>query len=210
MEDTLTYLRSMVVYDHHILQMLDQEHRGREDLQPFIEPEIGKLLSLLIRMNHVKRVLELGTGIGYSTIWIACALRETGGRIVTIDNHRRTNCEARSMFAQAGCDDIITLIEASAEEVLPEMAQREAGTYHMVFQDGGKQSYPLVYEDVCTLLAPGGILIADDVLFPAEKDVRRGLKKPIEQFTAMLLKDSRFYTSVLPIGHGAAVSIKKG
>ncbi len=210
MDERIGYLRELVVYDLELVEILDREHRGRDDLQPFAEPELGKFLSLLVRMKSMQRVLELGTGIGYSALWVAGALRETGGNITTIDNHHRTNQEARKFFAMSGLGEIIHPIEASIEQLLPVMAQDSPGTYDMIFQDGGKYLYPLVYESVYTLLSPGGILVTDDVLFPVEGAVRKGLKAPVARYNEQLMHDSRYCSSMLPVGHGITVSLKIG
>ncbi len=191
-----------------LLEELDREHRGRDDLQPFVEPEIGRFLALLVRMKQMKRVLELGTGIGYSALWIASGLVHTGGTVTTVDNHERTGREAAEMFSRSGVGSCIIQKSGDIREVTSLLARNIPSSLDMVFQDGAKQLYPQVLEYIYTLLIPGGILVTDDVLFPVEKDVRRGLKAPVDLFNRMIRDDQRFVTSVLPVGHGLMISWK--
>jgi len=208
MDKKHAYIRDRIVYELPVLKACEQ-HRQRDDLQPFVEPEIGKFLALLVYSSSARRVLELGTGIGYSTLWLAHALDQIGGTVTTIDNHQRTHAEAVNNFARSGLQHAICPIQGSIEEVLPDMCRKSPGSFDMIFQDAGKHLYPLMYENVYTLLAPGGILVTDDVLFPVEQSVREGLKRHVEAFNEILLADERYYTSVLPAGHGIAVSWKR-
>ena len=207
--DYRSYLMQHIPYDLPILEEIDRFHRGRFDLQPFIEPEIGRFLALLVRMNRMKRVLELGTGIGYSAIWIASGLITTKGELTTVDHHERTGREAEEFFSRSSVGSCINRRQGDILDVLSLLARQSPMSMDMVFQDGGKQLYPRAVDDICTLLKPGGILVTDDVLFPVEQDVRTGLKDPVDRFNCMIREDRRFYSAMLPVGHGVMISWKQ-
>lgn len=187
---------------------MDSDAGSRIDIQPFIEPEIAKLIGLLIRLTAPQRVLEIGTGIAYSTIWIGQALRETGGTLTTIDNHPRTIVEARKNIEEAGLSDIVEVRYGDAQQQISSL-KREGLHFGVVFQDCGKSVYNIVYEDVYDLLEPGGLLISDDTLMQFDPAVRKGLGAYIEAYNERLFSDPRFYSVLLPVGQGIALSWKK-
>lgn len=211
-EDVYTqYIRQFISYDNELLRTLDADHRDRFDVQPFVEQETAKLVALLIRSQNMKKILELGTGLGYSAIWIGEAVKATDGGLTTVDNHPRTSKEARANILSAGLEGYVTCLEKDIEQYIPELAEQkvEQESYDLIFQDSGKYLYPLMYEDVYRLLKPGGLLITDDTAFPVE-DVRNGLKRHVELYNTVLFSDSRYYSTLLPVGHGLAVSLKLG
>ncbi|MBL7006453.1 MAG: O-methyltransferase [Spirochaetia bacterium] len=207
---TRSYLYSFLSHDIMLTEQLEQDAVLRSDIQPFVERETAKLISLLIRVTHAEKVLELGTGIGYSTIWLGGAVKEVGGggKLITIDNHERTGQEAKDNIEKAGLSEFVDQRFGDAEQVVPELAETESGTYDMIFQDCGKYLYPLLYEDLYRLLKPGGLLITDDTLFLVNTTIRKGLGKYIDTYNKQLFSDTRYYSTMLPVGHGFAVSMK--
>ncbi len=204
------YLYSFLTHDNNITEQLEQEAGTRDDIQPFVERETVKLISLLIRLTGAKLVLELGTGIAYSTVWLAEAVKAVGGKLVTIDNHIRTGIEAAVNIDKAGLSDVVELKQGDAGILVPEMARSKHAVYDIIFQDCGKYLYPLLYEDLYSLLKPRGLLITDDTLFRINTDIRQGLGKYIDTYNQKLFSDNRYYSTMLPVGHGFAVSLKLG
>ena len=205
--DKEPYLYSFLEHDNPVTEILEQEAESRDDIQPFVERETARLISLLIRVTKAKRVLELGTGIGYSTVWLGEAVRATGGTVTTVDNHQRTGVEARETVEKSGLEEHVILLQGDAEELIPMMVAR-GDAYDLIFQDCGKYLYPLLYDDVYQLLKPGGILVSDDTLFRVDASVRKGLGRYIDEYNKRLFADSRYYSTLLPAGHGVAVSYK--
>jgi predicted O-methyltransferase YrrM len=203
---------SFLTHDVLLTEKLEQEAESRNDIQPFVERETAKLISLLIRLTGAKKVLELGTGVAYSTIWLGNAVKEagSGGKLITVDNHERTGLEAKANIEKAGLSSVVDQRQGDAETIVPELALDESGAYDIIFQDCGKYLYPLLYEDLYTLLKPGGLLITDDTLFRVNSDVRKGLGKYVDTYNKQLFADSRYYSTMLPVGHGFAVSLKIG
>jgi predicted O-methyltransferase YrrM len=208
-ERMMGYIRSLISYDHGVLKTLEADAAVRDDIQPFIEPELAKLLGLLIRLTRAERILELGSGIGYSTIWLGMAARAVGGTVTAIDNHERTSAEARRHIAEAGLSDLIELRQGDVQQILPELVQQRQ-QYDLIFQDCGKSTYNEVYEDVYALLRPQGLLFTDDTLLQFDPQTRKGLGVHVDRYDRRLFADSRYYTTMLPAGQGVCLSLKQG
>lgn len=206
--DSLAYMYGFLRHDNPVSAELVKDARTRDDIQPFVELETARMLSLLIQALHGKRVLELGCGIGYSTIWIAEALRLTGGTVLTLDNHERTSREALEHIRDAGLESFVELQVCDAALRVPELAREIPGSFDVIFQDCGKYLYDILYEDVYTLLRPGGLLVTDDTLFKTERSVRKGLGEHVDRYNRRLFNDPRFYSTMLPAGHGVAISLR--
>jgi len=201
------YRLKITTYDNAFLADFDKNSRKQReyvDLQPSVDPQSGHLLSFIVRLIGAKRVLELGTSIGYSAIWLASALKESGGELVTIDNHPRTSIEARENFKSSGLDGYINFINEDAEVAIDGL---EPG-FDLIFMDCGKALYPLLLDKFHSLLRVGGVLAVDDTLFPVEHGVRKSLTEKVDSFNQQLKSDCRFYSVVLDIGHGLTLAYK--
>ena len=175
-------------------------------------PEVGQFLSLLVRLTNASRVIELGTFMGYSALWMATAL-PPGGRILTIDINRQWNEVARRHWREAGMED---RIEARLSPGLVELERLlgdgGAGQYDLAFLDADKRNYPAYYERLLLLLRPGGLLVADNVLWDGH--VLDTTLDPqgvgIQRFNAQLAEDPRVRVSMLPLGDGLTLAVKNG
>lgn len=198
------YLRMFIDRDNPLMKELEAQSLGRDDVQPAVEPELGRFLGLLIRLTGAKRVLELGSGVGYSSLWLGEAVKVTGGKVVTIDNHQRTHEEVLDNIKKSGLESYIEPVFGDAEEVVPSL---ESG-WDLIFQDSGKYLYPLLYEKVVSLVRNGGLIIADDTLFKVNGNVRKGLGRYTDEYNKLAFSDSRLYSAILPVGHGVTLSYK--
>ncbi len=207
-ENRQRYLNDHFRYDHPFNRQYDQtvrEQRQYVDLQPAITPQAGRLLAFLIRLMNAKRVLELGTSIGYSAHWLASALETTDGKLITVDNHPRTVKEAKTRFENSGLSDRIELIQSDVEKVIPTLAR----PFDLIFVDCGKAFYPSILKELYPLLKVGGVLAVDDTLFALEPQAREGLVQKVEEFNRLLNEDPRFYSLMLDIGHGLTLAVKQ-
>ena len=202
------YLRSFITSDNSIIDRIEKESVGRDDIQPFVEPETGKFLSFIIKLTNASTVLELGTGLGNSSIWMGEALKEKNGKLFTIDNHPRTRGEAAKNISDSGLDNIVTMLFGNAEDIIESMCKDGKLLFDMVFQDCGKYLYPLLYEKIITLVRPGGVIIADDTLFYVNPRVRKNLGKYMDQYNKIVFADKRLYSAIIPVGHGLTLSLK--
>ena len=202
----LDYLRSFISRDLEILNDLEGSSHGRDDIQPSVEPELGKFLGLVIRLTNAKKVLEIGSGVGYSTLWLGEAVKVTSGKVVTIDNHERTHKEVIRNIKNAGLENWVEKKLGNAEELIDTLSDG----WDIIFQDGGKYLYPVLHDKIVNLTRDGGLIIADDTLFKVNPDVRKGLGEHVDLYNKMVFADTRLYSTILPVGHGVTVSLKLG
>ena len=125
-----------------------------------IAPENGQFLSILIRSIQAQNVLEVGTSNGYSTIWLAAALKETGGRLITLEFDRKRAEEAQAHLQEVKLDSIV---EVRIGDALNEIPKCDA-TFDLVFLDAEKNEYRRYLELALPNIRPGGLIVADDTI----------------------------------------------
>ena len=131
-----------------------------------LEPDTGRLLALLVRATAPRRVLELGTSNGYSTIWLADALRSVGGRLVSVDADPKRSALAAGNLERAGLAD---LVELRVEDAAGTLRSSATATWEMIFLDAGRPAYADYWPDLVRTLAPGGLLAVDNVVSHAQE-----------------------------------------
>ncbi|MCK5198457.1 MAG: class I SAM-dependent methyltransferase, partial [Spirochaetales bacterium] len=176
--DRFEYLRSFINRDSEVLEDMEDSSLGRDDIQPSVEVELGKFLGLIVRLTNAKKVLEIGSGIGYSTLWLGEAVKATSGKVVTIDNHERTHKEVVKNINDAGLGRWVEKKLGSAEDLIYNLEDE----WDIVFQDGGKYLYPVLHDKIVTLTRDGGLIIADDTLFKVNTEVRKGLGDYMDEY----------------------------
>ena len=156
-----------------------------------VAPNQGKLLHLLVRVTGARRVLEIGTLGGYSTIWLARGM-PAGGRLVTLEYEPRHAEVARENVARAGLADRVEVRVGAALETLPLLAGENGAPFDLVFIDADKQGYAEYFDWALRLTRPGGLIIADNVIRkggvadPASSDDRvRGIQRFFERVAAV-------------------------
>src|SRR5438105_5018284 len=155
------YLASL---NHVSDAVLDEVRRAGEDQDlPLIGREVGALLRVLATAVRAARILEIGTAIGYSGIWLAGAL-PPGGMLLTMEMDSERARVARENFARAGFADRATVVIGDAQRMLAKMS----GPFDLIFQDGDKQLYTPLLDRLVGLLRPGGLLVTDNVLWDGE------------------------------------------
>lgn len=163
-----------------------------------VTPNQGKLLELLARVQGARRILELGTLGGYSTIWLARAL-PAGGRLVTLEAEPRYAEVARVSIARAGFGDVVEIRVGPALETLPELEAEGAGPFDLIFIDADKGNYPGYFSWALKLSRPGTLIIGDNVvrdgaiLDPDADDPSGGNEtiKGVRRFYEMLAAEPR-------------------
>ena len=202
------YLDQFVEFTNQHNKEIYYANQGRDDIQAPVEPEIGRFLAFLVKITGAKLVLELGTGVGNSAIWLAEALKEQGGMLYTVDNHPRTWTEACENIEKSGLKDTITMIHSDADEAV-RMLREQNLEFDIVFQDCAKYIYTVIYEDVAALVRKGGIIVADDTMFPVCQNIRENLGRHMDRYNRQIFADKRFFSTMLPIGHGMTLSWKR-
>jgi predicted O-methyltransferase YrrM len=164
-----------------------------------ISPGQGKFLYLLARLCGARRILELGTLGGYSTIWLGRSLGAEG-RVVTLECNPQHAEVARANLARAGLADRAEVIVGPALETLPQIAARGDGPFDMVFIDADKDNYPEYLQWALRLTRPGGLILADNVVRGGgvlDGDSRDAATRAVRAFNAALAGDPRVEAIVL-------------
>ena len=199
------YLYSLLPPRDEVLTEIEAEAAKRDI--PIVGPAVGRILYQLALMIGAKTVFELGSAIGYSTIWWARAVGE-GGRVIYTDGDRKKAEEARRYFDRAGVSGRITLHTGDALEFLSEQKQE----YDIIFNDVDKEDYPRVFKLVLPRLRKGGLFVTDNVLWSgrvAQKDPSEASTRAILEFNRLLYGSPDLFTTILPIRDGVAVAVKK-
>ena len=178
---------------------------ARRDI-PIVGPAVGRILHQLALMTDSKNVFEMGSAIGYSTIWWARAVGE-GGRVFYTDGDRKNADEARGYFQRAGVADRISVHVGEALELLSEQKQQ----FDIIFCDLDKEDYPRALRLALPKLRKGGLFVADNVLWSgkvAQKNADEASTKAIQELNRLLYTSGELFTTILPIRDGLAVAIK--
>jgi predicted O-methyltransferase YrrM len=191
--------------------MREIELKARERYIPIISPEIGQLFSVLIKSVRPKRILEIGTAIGYSTIWMARAAGPTV-EVVTIEIDEERAREARENFQHYNLENRINLKLGDALEIIPYLHRK----FDFVFIDAAKGQYLNYLELLMEIVPAGGLIIADNVLYRGYVRGRKSIKHKhrtmvnvLREYLETVTDHHLLETSVLPVGDGIAISVKK-
>ena len=209
-EYTTEYVRALVPERNALLRELEAFAKDEENHVPIVQPEVAQLLATLINIRKPKRILEIGTAIGYSAIFMA--EEAPGAQIVTIERYQKMVGLANENIKRANLQDRITVLEGEAVELLDTLDD----SFDLIFLDAAKGQYLQFLEPCLSLLSPGGILFSDNVLYKgmiANNDllIRRKITivKRLRKFLTAIMEDPRLQSSVIPIGDGVAISYKK-
>lgn len=209
-ERTVTYIHSLELPESDIIEKIEQE--ALDSFVPIIRKETQSFLKVLLTMKKPLRILEVGAAVGFSAILMSEYMPE-GGHITTIENYEKRIPVARRNFARAGKEEQITLLEGDALEIMRILE----GPYDFIFMDAAKGQYIQYMPETVRLLAKGGVLVSDNVLqdgdivesrFAVERR-NRTIHSRMREFLYKLKHDVRLQTSILPLGDGIAVSVKK-
>jgi caffeoyl-CoA O-methyltransferase len=157
--DPENYFRTLIPLRDEL--MMELEAQAEKENVPIIGPVVGELLFILAAANKAKRILELGTAIGYSAIYLARACELLNGLVVTFENNADMAARAKENFRKAGVSNRIEIHQANALEMLPRLQD----DFDFIFLDIEKQDYIRVLPDCQRLLLKGGLLVADNVGF---------------------------------------------
>ena len=205
-----TYINSLDMGNTPFLQEL--ESRALADRVPIIRRDMQSFMRMLLAVKQPKRILEVGTAVGFSTL-LMCEYGPKDLKIVTIENYEKRIPIARANFARAGMEQKITLLEGDALEIMKGMPD-DAG-FDFVFMDAAKGQYPAYLEQVMRFLVPGGI--TDNVLqdgdiiesrFAVERRDRT-IHSRMREYLYTLKHHPELETSILPLGDGVALSVRK-
>jgi predicted O-methyltransferase YrrM len=194
----------MICGDLHSL-MVELEHFGKENDSAMAERsrrmlnitrDTGEFLAVLVRATGARRVLEIGTSNGYSTLWLADCARAIGGQVTTIERSEHKVGLAAKNFARSGLTAFIKLVHDDAGQVLGHTAD---GAFDFVFLDSERSEYVGWWPDLKRVLRPGGLLVADNATSHVAE---------MAPFVAIVRAGPGFTTSLVPVGNGEFLAYK--
>ncbi|ACL69340.1 O-methyltransferase [Halothermothrix orenii] len=192
-----------------LLKNIEEEARRR--YIPVVRPEVGQFLMILTRLVNPVRILEIGTAIGYSTIWMARG-SSPGTEIVTIEKNEESAFEALENFKKAGIEDRINIKIGDALEIIPFLRRQ----FDLVFIDGAKGQYINYFDLVIDLLPIGGVIVADNVLYRGKvkkggyiKHKHRTMVRNLRNYLDKINNHKLFDSTVIPVGDGISLSVRR-
>lgn len=160
-----------------------------------VPPQTGNFLNMLIRMNRSESALEIGTSNGYSGLWLLDALKETGGKLTTIEFYEKRQSVAIENFKKCGFMGMYTPLQGEACEVLEKLSEDDK--FDFVFIDANKREYVRYFEIIKPHLLPHSVICADNVTSHREK---------VQPFLDKIFSDSDFKSEILDLPGGLSVS----
>jgi predicted O-methyltransferase YrrM len=191
--------------------LADLARTGTAQGLPIIDAEVGALLQVLARAVGARRILEIGTAIGYSGIWLARALPDEG-MLLTMEMDPERARVARGNFERAGVGGRASVIVGDAQRMIAKVS----GPFDLIFQDGDKHLYTPLLDRLHALLRPGGLLVTDNVLWNGEvvPGFTDNPQRDPEETRAIAAYNERlnahpgFMTATIPLRDGLAVAVK--
>ncbi len=199
-------------FDRGNTPILDQiEQEALQGGEPIIRRQTQGLLRFLLALHRPMSILEVGCAVGFSALLMS-EYAPAGCRITTIEKVERRIAAAKANFKRAGRETAVTLLEGEAADLLKELA----GPYDMIFMDAAKGQYLYFLPDVLRLLAPGGLLVSDNVLqdgdilesrFAVERRDRT-IHGRMREYLFALTHNKALTTTILPVGDGVTLSVR--
>jgi caffeoyl-CoA O-methyltransferase len=204
-EPVEAYLYGLLPARDEVLSEIESAAAKRDI--PIVGPAVARILYQLALISGAKNIFEMGSAVGYSTIWWARAVGEKG-RVIYTDGDRKNADEARGYFGRAGVVGQIAIKVGDALEILSEQKQE----FDIIFCDVDKEDYPRAFRVALPKLRAGGLFVADNVLWSgkvAENNAPEASTRAIQEFNRLLYGSPGLFTTILPIRDGLAIAVKK-
>jgi len=197
------YVNDYIKLDNNYLKKVQYQGEVFNNHNMSVGTESGKFLGLLVTIKGAKRVLELGTCLGYSSIWLGTALKETGGKLTSVEYDKQFYEITKKNVKAAGLGDVVEVIYGDARQVIKSFDE----AFDIIFQDSDKSLYPTMIDDCVGLLDIGGVLITDDTLFKP-MGISDAMSEPIDEYNKLVNNHKCLRSTILPIGSGITLSVK--
>ena len=199
-----TYLHAVTPPRPPLLQWL--ETYAAEQGFPIIGPLVGRFLFQVTRMIKARRILELGSGFGYSAFWFSLATG-AGGDIILTDTDRENKRQALQYFRQAQLASRFDFRVGDALRILRCLE----GPFDIILKDIDKEAYPDTIDPVADRLRRGGLFMTDNIIWSGRVTDKRpdAATRAIVEFTRRLYRDPRFFTTILPLRDGIALALRQ-
>jgi len=202
-KDVERYMYGLLPKRDEVLSEIEREAEKRDI--PIIGPAVARVLYQYARMIGARRVFEMGSSIGYSTIWLARAVGD-GGTVYYSDGSKENANEARGYFERAGVADRIQVLTGDSMQMLDSVD----GEFDLIFNDVDKHQYPDAFRKAAPRIRPGGLFITDNALWygrVAREDTDRDTEG-VREHNRLAYSSEELYTTILPIRDGLAVCLK--
>jgi predicted O-methyltransferase YrrM len=207
--DVRKYILSVSARESKNLEMIRMKTASHPCAKMQIPPEEGQFLALLVKIISARRILEIGTFTGYSTLAMAEALPDDG-KIIAIDKNREWTSRAERFWKEAGADHKIDLRIGEGVQILESIScDTETAPFDLIFIDADKKSYPAYYEYALRLSHSGTLIAIDNTLWRANLDSVDTLDENgriLLQFNQSLHEDNRIDLSILPVADGLTIA----
>ncbi|HEX7961079.1 MAG TPA: O-methyltransferase [Terriglobales bacterium] len=199
-------------YLYRILPQSDPVFRDMESYAaandvPIVGPAVGRLLFQLAKIAGAKRIFEMGSAIGYSTLWWALAVGE-GGQVFYTDSDRQNAARARESFERAGVSSRVEIKIGDALEILSE----RKGEFDIIFNDVDKPQYPQAFKLAAEKIRRGGLYVADNVLWSGnvarKSNANDESTKAIVEHNRLLYERKDFFSTIIPLRDGVGIALK--
>ncbi|HXG67430.1 MAG TPA: O-methyltransferase [Blastocatellia bacterium] len=201
--DVERYIYEILPARDEVLAEMEEQARQRDI--PIIGPAVARVLYQYARLINARRVFEMGSAIGYSTIWLARAVGE-GGRVYYTDGSQKNADEARGYIERAGVADRIEILVGNSMDLIDTVE----GEFDLIFNDVDKHQYPDAFRKAVPRVRSGGLFITDNVLWSGR--VARGetdkYTEGVREFNRLIYSSAELYPTILPIRDGVAVCLK--
>lgn len=209
-ERMITFINSMDAGHTPYLEKLEQE--AKKNFVPIIRREMQSFLKVFLKIQQPKRILEVGTAIGFSALFMAEYAPENC-EITTIENYEKRIPIAREHFREAGRQAQITQLPGDARELLKTLED----TYDLIFMDAAKGQYIHFLPEILRLMHPGSVLISDNVLQDGDiveshyivERRNRTIYKRMREYLYTLKHHEELETAIIPLGDGITLSVKR-
>jgi predicted O-methyltransferase YrrM len=174
----------------------DASKADRLDRLRNVEPDTAQVLAVLVRATGARRLLEIGTSNGYSTLWLADAIRSVGGHLVSVDVDAGRSALAAQNLRRAGLHE---LVELRVEDAAVYLREAPDGSLDMIFLDAERPAYRGYWPDLVRVLRPGGLLAVDNVLSHADE---------VDDFRSLVSSERRVSEATVPSGAGLLLVVR--
>ena len=205
------YVLKNSLREHEILKEIRETTENQFNIDMQIAPDQGQFMAMLVKMTNTKKAIEIGCFTGYSSTTVALAMSDEG-RVITCDVNETYTSLAKEYWQKANVAHKIELRLAPALESLQELATKQAGSFDLAFIDADKENISNYYEHCLTLLKSGGLCLVDNTLWSgqvANPDQQDSATVAIRKFNASLVTDKRIDLSLLTLGDGLTIAIKR-
>ena len=203
-EHILTVLKKLE--ERSELEETEQIEVNHDDRMLAFTKDTGQFYNLFLKAIRAKRVLEVGTSVGYSTLWFADAVLENGGSIVTIEHNPSKISRAKANFEEAGVQNIIENVHGEAIEVLKQLSDKiqskQEKKFDFAFLDADKELNSEYFDLIMPIIKIGGIIAVDNILYPEK------FRPMMEQFVQHVKTIPNVQTFTLDLGNGEQITMK--